>query len=168
MVRRDAFLRRPRAKPYALAAVTAGVVFLEAVTRSRQYAIREGQPVTARTPLDLVVDVAGTYLVVPGLLFVAFYALIAPGSRIPLTGRSLLALFAGALIGGLAGQYVGVAPHSLRTLLWSGTFAADPQILRLWVDVFGSIGRDFLVAVGVLVVARTVRDRRNERSDAAA
>ena len=167
MAHRDPLARRPRATAYALAVVTAGVVFLEDVTRSRQYAIREGQPVTARTPLDLAVDVAGTYLVVPGLLLVAFYAISTLGPRLPLTGRSLLALLAGAVAGGLAGQYVGVAPHSLRTLLWSETFAPDPLILRLWVDVFGSIGRDFLAAAGALVVTRAVRDRRSDREDAA-
>ncbi|ELZ46005.1 hypothetical protein C464_11720 [Halorubrum coriense DSM 10284] len=165
MAFRDAFARQPQAKAYALAAVSAALLFLETVVRSRQYSIREGQPVPARTALDLLVDVAGTYLVVPGLLFVAYYAIDGIGPRIPLTARSLGALLAAVVAGSLAGQYVGGAPHSLRFLLGSNAFAARPLTARLWLDVFGPIGRDFLAAVGLLVVTRAVRHARGDRED---
>jgi len=162
----DAFARRPRAKVYALAAVSAALSFLERVVRSRQYAIREGQPVPARTPLDLLVDVAGTYLLVPGLLFVAYYAIDGIGPRVSLTARTLGALLAAVVAGGLAGQYVGGAPHTLRLLLGATAIAARPLTARLWLDAFGPIGRDFLAAVGLLVVTRAVRHARGDRDDA--
>jgi len=168
MALRNALGSLSRVKSRPLVVVAAVTLFFENVTRSYQYSVREETVLTARTVVDWVVGVGGTYLVVPGLLFVAYYVTSGLGPELPLTGRFLLGLFAGVLAGSLLGQYVGVAPHPLVSLMTSDTFAAEPGTVRLWVDVFGSIGRDFLAVVGTLVLARGVRHRSWSERDTAA
>ena len=157
MALRNALRAPPRTRSSPFVIVAAVVLFLENVARSYQYSVREGTTLPARTALDWVVGVGGSYLVVPGLLVVAYYALSGLGGTPPLTGRFLVSLFAGVLAGSLLGQYVGVAPHPLVALLTSKTFAAEPATVRLWLDVFGAISREFLVVLGGVVLARVAR-----------
>jgi hypothetical protein len=154
-----------RVKSYAFVVVATVAVFLENVTRSYQYSIREETVVTARTIVDWVVSIGGTYLLIPGLLLVVYYLLSGFGPTLSLTGRFLLGLLAGVLAGSLLGQSVGVAPHPLAFVMTSETFAADPVTVRLWFDVLGSISREFLVVLGILALARAIRHRTWDEGD---
>lgn len=148
-----------RLKLYTLVALATVTLFLENVIRSYQYSLREETVTTTWTALEWVINIGGTYLVVPGLLFVVFYVMGGVGPKQPLTGRLLLSLFGGCLAGSLLGQYVGGAPHAFVFLMTSNTFTPDPGILRLWFDVFGPLSRDFLTVLGILVLAQSVRHR---------
>ena len=152
-----------RGSSYALVVLTAVAIFVQNLIISYQHSLRNSF-VSSLTTVEWVVIIAGTYVVLPGLLFVAFYTVNALGPDQPMTGTFLLLLFSGVLTGSLLGQYVGGAPHQLIFLLTSDAFASDPGILQIWFEVFGPVVRDFFTVIGVFVVARSVQ--RQRRGDA--
>ena len=152
-----------RGSSYALVVLTAVAMFVQNLIISYQHSLRNSF-ISSLTTVEWVVIIAGTYVVLPGLLFVAFYTMSVLGPNRPMTGTFLLLVFGGVLTGSLLGQYVGGAPHQLGFLLTSDAFASDPGVLQMWFEVFGPVVRDFFTVIGVLVVARSVQ--RQRRGDA--
>ena len=152
-----------RGSLYALIVLTAAAIFVRNLIISYQHSLRNSF-VSSLTTVEWIVIIAGPYVVLPGLLFVAFYTVSALGPDQPMIGTFLLLVFGGVLTGSLLGQYIGGVPHQLGFLLTSDAFASDPGVLQMWFEVFGPVVRDFFTVIGVFVVARSVQ--RQRRGDA--